>query len=240
MSTPVLDKLPFTLQCLPYGVISTADSEPRCAVAIGDHAIDLLEYAHSGRLEGVSDAYGDVEFDHVFGQVSLRSRISRAENEATHIYLIHVTNEQTQPTLNTFAALDQPIRSAVQAQICKDLENNAVPETCLLGLHEVTQHLPMAMQGFSDFYTSLEHCQNCSGEMAAAKIPKNWFYVRYIFLSLDRELRLLTPALGPFGLQLARLICAAYSQYYSEAVECLLLQRYRLRAHLRSYEASGL
>lgn len=70
MSTPVLDKLPFTLQCLPYGIISTADSEPRCAVAIGDHAIDLLEYAHSGRLESVSDAFGDIEFDHVFGQVS--------------------------------------------------------------------------------------------------------------------------------------------------------------------------
>ena len=66
----------------------------------------------------------------------------------------------------------------MRAQIRKDLETKAVPETCLLGLHEVTQHLPMAMQGFSDFYTSLEHCQNCSGEMAAAKIPKNWFYVR--------------------------------------------------------------
>ena len=66
----------------------------------------------------------------------------------------------------------------MRAQIRKDLATNAVPETCLLGLHEVTQHLPMAMQGFSDFYTSLEHCQNCSGEMAAAKIPKNWFYVR--------------------------------------------------------------
>jgi fumarylacetoacetase len=71
MSTPALDKLPFTLQCLPYGIISTADSEPRCAVAIGDHAIDLLEYAHSGRLAIVSEAFGDVEFDHVFGQVSL-------------------------------------------------------------------------------------------------------------------------------------------------------------------------
>jgi hypothetical protein len=70
MSTPILDKLPFTLQCLPYGIISTADSEPRCAVAIGDHAIDLFEYAHSGRLESVSEAFGDIEFDHVFGQVS--------------------------------------------------------------------------------------------------------------------------------------------------------------------------
>lgn len=70
MSSPVLDKLPFTFECLPYGVISTADSEPRCAVAIGDHAIDLLEYAQTGRLEVVSEAFGDIEFDHVFGQVS--------------------------------------------------------------------------------------------------------------------------------------------------------------------------
>lgn len=70
MTTPVLDKLPFTLQCLPYGIISTADSEPRCAVAIGDHAIDLVEYAQAGRLEDVSDKFGDVEFEHVFGQVS--------------------------------------------------------------------------------------------------------------------------------------------------------------------------
>ena len=69
MANPTLDKLPFTLSCLPYGIISTADSEPRCAVAIGDHAIDLLEYAHSGRLEGVSEAFGDIEFDLVFGQV---------------------------------------------------------------------------------------------------------------------------------------------------------------------------
>ena len=99
---------------------------------------------------------------------------------------IRLTTEK-QPTLNTFAALDQPIRSAVRAQIRKDLENKAVPETCLLGLHEVTQHLPMAMQGFSDFYTSLEHCQNCSGEMAAAKIPKNWFYVTSLLLSYPRS-----------------------------------------------------
>ena len=86
MSAPTLDKLPFTLQCLPYGVISTADSEPRCAVAIGDHAIDLLEYSHSGRLEGVSEAFGDVEFDHVFGQVSPRMPFPRGEkHEAMHV-----------------------------------------------------------------------------------------------------------------------------------------------------------
>jgi fumarylacetoacetase len=70
MSTPLLDKLPFTLQCLPYGIISTADSEPRCAVAIGDHAIDLLEYAQTGRLDSVSEAFDDIRFGHIFNQVS--------------------------------------------------------------------------------------------------------------------------------------------------------------------------
>lgn len=44
----------------------------------------------------------------------------------------------------------------------------------------------MQMQGFSDFYTSLEHCQNCSGQMAEAKIPKNWFYVCPISPSRQR------------------------------------------------------
>jgi fumarylacetoacetase len=83
MSTPILDKLPFTLQCLPYGIISTADSEPRCAVAIGDHAIDLLEYAHSGRLESVSEAFGDIEFDHVFGQVSSPTKHQFSFHEKT-------------------------------------------------------------------------------------------------------------------------------------------------------------
>lgn len=70
MSTIALDKLPFTLQCLPYGVISTPDSEPRCAVAIGDHAIDLTKYTYAGRLSSVSKEFGHIEFDHVFAQVS--------------------------------------------------------------------------------------------------------------------------------------------------------------------------
>lgn len=85
--------------------------------------------------------------------------------------------------MNTFAALDWKLRRAVRDQIQKDLKDGTVPATCLSKLADVKQHLPMQMQGFSDFYTSLEHCQNCSGEMAAAKIPKNWFYVRYLLSS---------------------------------------------------------
>jgi fumarylacetoacetase len=183
MSIPVLDKLPFTLQCLPFGVISTKDSEPRCAVAIGDHAIDLARYAKSGRLADLND--GDkngVDFEHVFKQVSIATAFKRSH--LTPIRRTRITckkpstNNTPQPVLNTFAALDWKLRIAVREQLQRDLENGNVPEGCLLKLDEVKQHLPMQMQGFSDFYTSLEHCQNCSGQMAEAKIPKNWFYVR--------------------------------------------------------------
>jgi hypothetical protein len=51
MAIPALDKLPYTLANLPYGVVSTAsEPKPRCAVAIGDHAIDLAKYAKNGNL----------------------------------------------------------------------------------------------------------------------------------------------------------------------------------------------
>jgi hypothetical protein len=81
MSIPVLDKLPFTLQCLPFGVMSTKDSEPRCAVAIGDHAIDLAKYAKSGRLADLND--GDkngVDFVHAFKQVSIVATCKKSQS----------------------------------------------------------------------------------------------------------------------------------------------------------------
>jgi hypothetical protein len=81
MSTPVLDKLPFTLQCLPFGVISTKDSEPRCAVAIGDHAIDLVKYAQSERIAGVSkEGKSGVDFEHVFKQVSIVATFEKSDS----------------------------------------------------------------------------------------------------------------------------------------------------------------
>lgn len=71
MAVPTLDKAPYTLHNLPSGVISTtAEPQPHCAIAIGDHTLDLAKYAIAGRLATVSKEHGHVEFDHVFGQVS--------------------------------------------------------------------------------------------------------------------------------------------------------------------------
>lgn len=58
-------KGPFSLQNIPFGVISTSDdSTPRCATAIGDYAVDLVKYARSAELK-------DIQLDvSVFANVS--------------------------------------------------------------------------------------------------------------------------------------------------------------------------
>ena len=134
MASPSLDKAPYTLQCLPYGVITTlAEPKPRCAVAIGDSCVDLAKYAKNGNL-----------FDIESGQNFMFQQLF------------------SEPALNTFAALPWSIRKAVRAQLTSDLQNGKVPASCLLELKDVKNHLPMRTRGFSDFYTSLEHCQNVS------------------------------------------------------------------------------
>lgn len=60
---------PFTIENIPFGVITTAkERTPRCASAIGDYAIDLSLYAQWGNLDTVK---GDTDFTSVFSQVSL-------------------------------------------------------------------------------------------------------------------------------------------------------------------------
>ncbi|KAI7190763.1 hypothetical protein KC343_g11200, partial [Hortaea werneckii] len=165
MTSPALDQQPYTLANLPYGVISTpTNPKPRCAVAIGNHAIDLAAYAKPGR-------FFDLESGHNFMLAQIFS----------------------EPALNSFAALPWPTRRAVRQQLQEELKAGKVPAECLVNLSEVKNHVPMKMGGFSDFYTSLEHCQNCSGEMTSAAIAKNWWPKNVYFSNgVDSE-----PTYGP-------------------------------------------
>ncbi|KAF1988010.1 fumarylacetoacetate hydrolase [Aulographum hederae CBS 113979] len=155
---PILNQAPFTLENLPYGVISSSqNSTPHCATAIGIHAIDLCKYAETREFN----------FDSVKdGQL--------------------VANALKQSTLNEFAALPAKLRQQLRSKIQDDLRQGMVPIKCLVPLSDVKMHLPMKTGGYSDFYTSLEHCQNCSGEMTSSKtfnIPKNWFYAPSVYNS---------------------------------------------------------
>lgn len=126
----LLDQLPFTIHNLPYGIISTTGQpRPRCAVAIGKHAIDLVQYSKDERLSKIQP---DLDFQHIFDQNSL----------------------------NAFAALPWSIRKDVRRQIQIDLKEGRVEDSCLVLLADTLPHLPMRMGGFSDFYTSLDHCKN--------------------------------------------------------------------------------
>ncbi|NDW54178.1 fumarylacetoacetase [Aliiroseovarius sp. PrR006] len=53
---------PFPLNNLPYGVFSTADSEPRCGVAIGDMILDMQAAEEAGLIEISDEPVFDVPF----------------------------------------------------------------------------------------------------------------------------------------------------------------------------------
>ncbi|GAB7358366.1 hypothetical protein MBLNU230_g2436t1 [Neophaeotheca triangularis] len=157
-----LNKAPFTIDCLPYGVVSTtSDPEPRCAVAIGNHAVDLAIWASEKTIDGVP-------LGALFRQRSL----------------------------NAFAAQPWSLRKQVRASLQQDLKGGKLSQDCLLQLSDAENHLPMKMGGFSDFYTSLEHCQNCSGEMSSSSIAKNWWYAPSVYNSRVSSI-LPTPASIP-------------------------------------------
>ncbi|EME48928.1 hypothetical protein DOTSEDRAFT_19422 [Dothistroma septosporum NZE10] len=154
MATLKLDQLPYTIQNLPYGIVSSEhNTSPRCAVAIGQHAVDLTRWAKRGTITNLQT--GDRSFEEIFAQ----------------------------PTLNSFAALPWNTRKAVREQLQTELKDGKVPSSCLLHLRDAKVHLPMQMGGFSDFYTSLDHCKNCSGELSTATIPKNWYYAPSVYNS---------------------------------------------------------
>lgn len=128
-------------------MISTStEPNPRCAVAIGTDALDLAKYAE--KLTHL-EAGHNYSFEKLFSEVR------------THlIRLVQTLLNYMKPTLNSFASLPWPTRRTVREKIQEDLRNGDVPGSCLVPLKDVKNHLPMHIGGYTDYYTSLEHCQN--------------------------------------------------------------------------------
>ncbi len=82
MISPALDELPYTVQNLPYGVISTSsETKPRCAVAIGQHAVDLAKYSKNGNLFDIESGHNFM-FQQMFSEVCSLRRGSLQERTA--------------------------------------------------------------------------------------------------------------------------------------------------------------
>jgi fumarylacetoacetase len=143
----------FPIQNLPYGVFSTAANPTRrIGVAIGDQVLDLAALEAAGVL-----AANDIE--RVFAQ----------------------------PSINAFMALGPTIWTKIRSRISTllrhdnpELRDNAeLRQRALLPRSDVQLHLPLAVVGYTDFYSSKEHATNV-GVMFRGKdnaLQPNWLYM---------------------------------------------------------------
>ena len=149
---PVDPDSDFPIQNLPYGVFSANTGlAPRIGVAIGDHVLDLWELAQDCRFDLVEPA--------VFAA----------------------------PQLNPFMALGPKIWSKTRARISELLredypelrDNEELRRRALVPMRDVKLHLPFAVSGYTDFYSSKEHATNV-GVMFRGKdnaLQPNWLHM---------------------------------------------------------------
>jgi fumarylacetoacetase len=142
----------FSIQNLPYGVFSAKDGlAPRVGVAIGNYILDLWELEQDSRLD-----VGDLG---VFAG----------------------------PTLNPFMALGPKMWSRTRARISELLrhdhpelrDNDELRARALVPMAQAKLHLPFAVAGYTDFYSSKEHATNV-GVMFRGKdnaLQPNWLHM---------------------------------------------------------------
>ncbi|MDO9059014.1 MAG: fumarylacetoacetase [Bradyrhizobium sp.] len=150
---PVDPASDFPIQNLPYGVFSTAATPaPRVGAAIGDFVLDLAVLESEGLID-LSPAF------EVFAQGSL----------------------------NAFMALGPKMWSRTRASISELLrhdnpqlrDNKILRASALVPMADVKLHLPIAVAGYTDFYSSKEHATNV-GVMFRGKdnaLQPNWLHM---------------------------------------------------------------
>ena len=149
---PVDPASDFPIQNLPYGVFSARDGlAPRVGVAIGDYVLDLWQLAQDCRIDVVEPG--------VFAA----------------------------STLNPFMALGPKVWTRTRARISELLrhdhpelrDNEALRRRALVPMADVQLHLPIAVAGYTDFYSSKEHATNV-GVMFRGKdnaLQPNWLHM---------------------------------------------------------------
>src|SRR6201996_5412382 len=148
---PVDPASDFPIQNLPYGVFSANGLAPRVGVAIGDYVLDLWELEQDGRF--------------AFGELGVFSA----------------------PSLNPFMALGPKAWSKTRARISELLrhdhpelrDNEELRKLALVPMRDAKLHMPIAVAGYTDFYSSKEHATNV-GVMFRGKdnaLQPNWLHM---------------------------------------------------------------
>ena len=142
----------FPIQNLPYGVFSSKDGlAPRVGVAIGNFVLDLWELEQDGRLD--------------VGELGVFAA----------------------PTLNPFMALGPKAWTRARMRLSELLRHDKAElrddaplrRRVLLPMADIRMHLPIAVAGYTDFYSSKEHATNV-GIMFRGKdnaLQPNWLHM---------------------------------------------------------------
>ena len=136
----------FPIQNLPFGIFSsTGDDRPRAGVAIGDQILDLYVLASYGLLAS--------------GPAQLFNK----------------------PTLNDFLAAGKAVWAATRQRVSQllrhdhpELRDHLLRPQALQPMQSCTLHLPVHCSGFSDFFLSKEHSQNCIDIVGGTKDGQFW------------------------------------------------------------------
>ncbi|MVT55097.1 fumarylacetoacetase [Bradyrhizobium yuanmingense] len=141
----------FPIQNLPYGVFSTNDRRaPRLGVAIGDYVLDLWELEQDGLISA-----GDP------------GTFAGGLNALMHLGPKVWT--KTRARISELLRHDHP----------ELRDNEELRKQALVPMREARLHLPFAVSGYTDFYSSKEHATNV-GVMFRGKdnaLQPNWLHM---------------------------------------------------------------
>lgn len=131
----------FSLANIPFGIITTSPSvEKHAAVAIGDHVLDLHEFArHQGFVE-------DFASTHIatFSQPTLNDFAALGQD-------VHA---KVRKYLQNIFAKESPFPGVLR-------DNIETRRASLFRRDQVTMHLPMKIGGYTDFFAGKNHAYNC-------------------------------------------------------------------------------
>ncbi|KAJ5281519.1 hypothetical protein N7478_006891 [Penicillium angulare] len=162
---------PFSLDNIPFGVISTADNPaPRCATALDHEAIDLCALESDGFFDSIQG----------FGKASIFSKPYLNDFASLHI---EIRREARQHLRDGLLQLREDKSKANRYFIPLDLIRN---------------HYPMQTANFSDFYCSLEHAQNCSAIFSLSESP-NWRVIPSVYNGRTSSLTVESTLTRPHG-----------------------------------------
>ncbi|KAJ6015165.1 hypothetical protein N7540_009756 [Penicillium herquei] len=131
---------PFSLANIPFGIISTTSVSRVPAIAIGDYALDLSTFATSGGFAPLPEIQKNLA---VFNQTTLNdfAELGRPVHRQVREYLQNVFSADTR-----------------YPEVLKD--NATLQKEALLPRSEVTNHVPMQIGDYTDFYAGKNHAYN--------------------------------------------------------------------------------